>query len=263
MTPLKPIADWMITRPTLFSSPTNADSSLLPIVTHHPFLASTPPLNHDYQGNSRLGFVYQYVCQQLFHSHPDYQIEAEEIQLQHDGRTLGAIDFIVRHLPTDQQQHWEVAIKFYLLKDGRWYGPNAHDRLDKKLDRMLTHQLQMSQSDAFTARYPEWHDPTPHLLMQGRLYINPFDEQPVPSHCLGYPLNPDRIAGFWCYHHQWKRHLQEKEGNLPLYVLNKPQWIIGRDANSPRLTQLEDRFVHCQDASGRFWFIMPEHWPNT
>lgn len=250
MTQLSQIARWVATTPTLFSAHT-------PLETQPPFTIDLSALDDVYQGNPRLGFLYQHVCHQLFQRHPDFQVEAEEIQLQHKGQTLGAIDFIVRHLPSNALQHWEVAIKFYLLKDGLWFGPNAHDQLDKKLTRMISHQLQMSQTDAFTERYPHWPTMTQHLLMQGRLYINPFDPQPIPPTCLGYALNPERIKGLWCYQSQRPQITQT------LYQLDKPQWISGRDASSPVVTGVTERFIHCQDDTGRFWFIVPDQWPNN
>jgi hypothetical protein len=46
-------------------------------------------------------------------------------------------------------EHWEVAVKFYLLLGDRetwqcWVGPNQRDRLDKKVNRMRDHQLTLS-----------------------------------------------------------------------------------------------------------------------
>ncbi|GAL36185.1 hypothetical protein JCM19240_1627 [Vibrio maritimus] len=114
--------------------------------------SSTQDLS-EYQGNPRLGFLYQELCRRLFECSDNHGVFAEEIQLQQDGRTLGAIDFLIEKPDQQQLEHWEVAIKFYLLKDGLWYGPNAKDRLDKKLNRMLEHQLKMSGTPAFKAQY--------------------------------------------------------------------------------------------------------------
>lgn len=246
---LEQIANWIITRSGLLQgNEIIADSS--------PFRFQSDVLNTHYQGNRRLGFIYQHVCAELFHASPDYQLLAEEIQLIEDKKTLGAIDFITRNNRQHCFEQWEVAIKFFLLYDGLWYGPNSQDRLDKKLDRMLTHQLLMSKTDLFQRSYPQWHEVIPKLLMQGRLYINPFRQETIPTHSLGTPINKDRVKGYWCF---------ESEASkipYPIYPLEKWQWITGTNNKQKPLSQLCGQFTHGQTQDGTFWFIVPNHWPG-
>lgn len=224
------------------------------------FLNNTiPPLSESlrYDGNPRLGFLYQYLCTHVIESTEHFQIELEEIQLNAAcGRTLGAIDLILHNQQKQRFEHWEVAIKFYLLHNGTWYGPNAHDQLDKKLDRMLSHQLKMSHTDEFRNEHSQYEPLTEQLLMQGRLYINPFSPEEVPNECLGYPLNPTQINGYWCYQSQWDL-LEE-----PLYELEKPLWAVGREEFATPIEKPDGRFVHAQTESGQFWFVVPDSWPN-
>jgi hypothetical protein len=213
----------------------------------------------EYQGNPRLGFLYQELCRRLFEQSDSHSVFAEEIQLQQNGRTLGAIDFLIKKPDQQQLEHWEVAIKFYLLKDGLWYGPNAKDRLDKKLSRMLDHQLKMSDTPAFKALLPNIVSPSQHLLMQGRLYINPFDQEKIPTHCLGLDINLQRVTGYWCYQSQF--HLIDE----PIYRLEKPLWATGNPlrAEYDSVSALPKHFIHCQSESGQFWFIVPDDWPQS
>ncbi|GAL09492.1 hypothetical protein JCM19233_458 [Vibrio astriarenae] len=45
-----------------------------------------------------------------------YVVEIEELQLNDEqGKTLGAIDLVLLNTRTHQHEHWEVAVKFYLL----------------------------------------------------------------------------------------------------------------------------------------------------
>ncbi len=92
--------------------------------------------------------------------------------------------------------------------------------------------------------------------MQGRLYTNPFSDEPIPTDCLGYPLNTSQIQGYWCF--QREQHLI----NEPLYQLEKSDWLTGRKADSEPYTEHADGFVHCQSESGKFWFIVPNQWPQ-
>ncbi len=247
---MKAFFNWIVHTPSLFHTTppfedfTAFDASIEP----------KHPLN--YQGNQRLGFVYQYLCAQVFESSERFAIREEEIQINQQGKTLGAVDFILEDRQSKQMQHWEVAIKFYLLRQGKWYGPNAHDRLDKKLNRMLSHQLKLTYHPQFIAQKPQYAQLSEHLLIQGRLYINPFEPEPVPDECQGYLLDKSQISGKWCYFHQWP--LISK----PLYSLEKQQWPSGLETFDQPLSQPSGRFIHAQASDGEFWFVVNDSWPN-
>ncbi len=241
---------WIASSPPLFQLQP-------PFVTLEDLSVSPLHKSEEYRGNPRLGFLYQYLCAAVLSNSTRYQIIAEEIQLNgSDGRTLGAIDLILKNMTSGQVEHWEVAIKFYLLHQGTWYGPNAHDQLHKKLDRMLTHQLKMSDRPEFQQIFPLPAPPIERLLMQGRLYINPFSDEPVPSSCLGYALEPSQISGYWCYQSQWQQIGE------PLYALSKPLWAIGSNEQLEPIEKPAGKFVHAQTKSGQFWFIVEDSWPN-
>ncbi|WP_308375597.1 DUF1853 family protein [Microbulbifer sp. RZ01] len=105
------------------------------------FVASGP--------SKRLGVYFENLWSFAFTHHPHYELRQRNLPLRHSGRTLGELDFVVRHLPTDSTEHWELAIKFYLQVDNdRWVGPGLHDRLDIKLARMRDHQLPVIEQPA-------------------------------------------------------------------------------------------------------------------
>lgn len=271
-----------------------------------PFDQSYPVAYLPYSGNSRLGFYYQHACMSHFASHPNYQIKASEIQVFEynealkQNKTLGEIDFLIQNQDTQELEHWEVAVKFYLLDQGLWYGPNRGDRLDLKLAHMLEHQLKMSQTAAFKAQYPEYANTqiVPKLLLQGRLYTNPFLDQDIPQTCLGYPLNQAQICGHWCYHSQMNL-LASDLGLVAFWPIHKVEWLYGKETCKPEdgfnieeikakffsptpapcLTQQngaqkndtqqaktnrakynKTRPLHCLDENGEFWFIVPNDW---
>ncbi|HDY7700384.1 DUF1853 family protein [Vibrio vulnificus] len=241
---------WILHSPSLFELKP-------PFAQLQPLDVSLPSALPPYQGNKRLGFLYQHLCSTLFQNTNTIDFIEEELQLKDHQRTLGAIDFMLRNTAESSYQHWEVAIKFYLLCDGLWYGPNAKDRLDKKLSHMLNHQLKMSSNEAFLATHPQYRNCSEHLLMQGRLYINPFLDQVIPQECLGYRLNAQVITGYWCFAHQWPQIPE------PLYALEKHDWAVGtREFDTP-IQEPQDRFVHAQSKSGQFWFIVPDNWPHN
>jgi len=245
------LVNWIVTTPSLIEGNHIITDST-------PFMNSNVNISNYYQGNSRLGFIYQYLCSELFQHSDHYEFLAEEIQIIKDKKTLGAIDFILKNKIDNTFEHWEVAVKFYLLFDGVWYGPNPQDRLDKKLHHMMTHQLKMSQTDVFKDEYPQWLTLSPKLLMQGRLYVNPFQCESIPKYCLENRINKERINGCWCYQSEIEKILE------PIYPLEKWQWIVGDTDTTSRdpITSFGDRFIHCQSATGIFWFIVPNHWPK-
>ncbi len=251
MNHLQRFANWVLTTPSLFE--TNR-----PLVDLKHISLGRENLEIAYKGNPRLGFIYQHLCSLILSNSEQYVLELEEIQINTDsGQTIGAIDFILKNHLTQTFEHWEVAIKFYLLHQETWFGPNAHDQLDKKLHHMLNHQLKMTSNSLFQQAFPDYRHINENLLMQGRLYINPFSDDPVPQECIGYTLNQEQISGYWCYQHQWDLI------NKPLYELKKSLWAIGLDEFSHPITKPTERFVHAQTKDGDFWFIVANDWPHN
>jgi hypothetical protein len=79
-----------------------------------------------------------------------YRCIVRDVQIQDGKRTMGALDFILE-APDGTHEHWELAYKLFLQCDGgsewsSWLGPRGRDRLDAKLNRMLTHQLPLSST---------------------------------------------------------------------------------------------------------------------
>ncbi|MEC6795851.1 DUF1853 family protein [Photobacterium sp. S4TG1] len=210
------------------------------------------PTNVNYHGNTRLGFYYQWLWQQLIIHHPDYSLIGEEIQLQWQHQTAGAIDFLVHNHSNDELEHWEVAIKFYLSFQHQWPGPNANDNLDKKINRMRNHQLQLTTHPAFN--HLDYSLPTRRrLIMQGRL----FDAWPETQSGSAIVINPTSKKGHWCYCSQ--------ASTLNLRALEKRQWIA-----PPPFSQLTTTLditkiavpTQAVDNNDSVWFIVPNHWPR-
>lgn len=243
--------NWVIKTPTLFSP------SFPFCETDWTEKFKPSEIVNSYSGPNRIGFYYQWLWLHLIQQSEHYRLIAEEVQLNDEKQTVGAIDFLVEDTQTNQTEHWEVAVKFYLLHKGLWHGPNGNDRLDIKLNRMLSHQLKLTEHPAFQKKFSI--DPTcilPRLIMQGRLYLNPFEQEISPVNCLDHKLNPTLDLGSWCFAHQ--AHLITE----PLYLLERSQWLSG----APEQLQLMDlsnkidRSLHAQSRTGHFWFIVPDHW---
>ena len=141
----------------------------------------------------RLGIYFENLWAFAFSHHPHYQLVARNLPIRDQGRTLGELDFVVRHLPDNTVEHWELALKFYLQVGSLWVGPGLKDRLDIKLARMRDHQLPIARNPLATAALREtgvqldrqW------ALMPGRLF-RPLTEMPGPGKSA-----PPAATDFW------------------------------------------------------------------
>jgi hypothetical protein len=119
--------------------------------------------------STRLGIYYENLWHFYWLQHPHIKLLAHNLQLhfpvqgQHKGATQGAFDFLLQ--TPSHYWHIETAVKFYLgaphnntssntsennSQWHQWIGPKNNDRLDIKLQRLIQHQLPLSQQDNAT-----------------------------------------------------------------------------------------------------------------
>lgn len=98
------------------------------------------------QGFRRLGLYCEALLAFYFEHCGHYRQTHHNIRVQGEQQTMGECDFLL----ADHQgrvSHVELAVKFYLQRaagEQQWdsyIGPNAIDRLDIKVQRMISHQL--------------------------------------------------------------------------------------------------------------------------
>lgn len=168
--------------------------------------------------------------------------------------TLGECDFL---LPKKHRQiaHIELAVKFYLQTDSQqttwdaWIGPNAIDRLDLKVNRMLNHQLPLPQhddaSDTFNQLTQDWHcmsEIVSRFFIKGMLFF-PHENignrkgddiqhatpksHPNATHQYVLPksANPDTLTGVWMRYSDFNTYLTDNPNKF--YVCNKMEWLSG------------------------------------
>ena len=80
-----------------------------------------------------------------------YTLLGHSIQKIDGARTLGELDFVLFNHKTQQTEHWEVALKYYLgeqdLALNHWFGLNRDDTLIKKLNHFTTQQFKFESVD--------------------------------------------------------------------------------------------------------------------
>ncbi|GAA5187793.1 hypothetical protein GCM10025772_06230 [Ferrimonas gelatinilytica] len=193
-----------------------------------PLLAQLPKLEHrldrllaQLNRHGRLGSYYEQLWICALTLHPDYRLLAKDLLISRQRRTLGALDLLVEHRPSGEQEHWELAIKFYLgtldTRDSEnWIGPGRQDCLQDKLKRLEQHQLPLLRAveTQRQLRQRGWQVGRQRIILQGRLY------RPSPEAMLPDGINPACAEASWV-----------EEGALPTArwrTLARIDWLAGR-----------------------------------
>lgn len=229
----------------------------------------------------RLGLYTEQLYDCLLRDLLGWTVVARNLPIRSHGKTLGELDFVVRNPHTGNIEHHEIAIKFYLGYPGnqavgvRWYGPNAHDRLDLKSGRMLHQQSQRCQlQETLDALAAAGIAPpsVSRIFMPGYLFYPVNVSLPSPA-----TADASHLRGHWLSLNEAGR---ADTGNW--VVLRKPHWLgpwsqaQAPDANAvqsvwqeiassdtPRLmaTLAFDAASGLWQETGRC-FVVPDSWPG-
>ncbi len=131
-----------------------------------------------------------------------------------DGKqTIGEFDFIFQASSQESADriHLEASVKFYLFagKDpseaqytNRFFGTMLRDRLDLKIDKLFSHQLQLSQSPFAkrTLSSKNLRVDQAYALMKGVLFypLRPSGDSSWQTHPFPKEVSPLHSRGWWC-----------------------------------------------------------------
>jgi hypothetical protein len=218
---------------------------------------------------------------------------ARNLPIRDGGITLGELDFVVYNPQTQDVEHHEIAIKFYLGYQGSashppgWYGPNPRDRLDIKTARMLDQQRRRAELPASLQALATLGIAAPRM---SRVFMPGYLFYPLPR-LIGATASASNAAvappssvpathlrGHWMYLDDIA--VIDTQAWVPL---KKPHWlgpwvqkqapdqhehqqalVAIRETRSPRL------FASlAYNSSSGLWteqqriFVVPAHWPGT
>lgn len=98
--------------------------------------------------NIRFGQRMEYFMEAALNSSDRYEIIAKNLQIIHEKKTIGELDFLIKDKESQKHIHLELVYKFYLFDPGYnekpincWIGPNRKDTLRAKVDKLTKHQL--------------------------------------------------------------------------------------------------------------------------
>jgi hypothetical protein len=206
----------------------------------------------------RLGERFECFVEHWLSLSPNYQCLTKNLALRMNKQTLGEVDFIIQEIATGKIIHLEVAIKFYLGIDDlnltrNWHGPNRKDRLDIKLNNLISHQTQLSKKYPDLIPYPideSW------CMIKGRMFYPPglqpnsrlFDEKHLNSH--------------------WYNNLQMIKHTGDIYPVEKINWLAQLSAlpeNINTMSSVIEQPVCCvdyrnQQEKRRVFLVPAKHW---
>ncbi|MGI0116678.1 DUF1853 family protein [Zooshikella sp. RANM57] len=258
--------------------------------------------------NYRLGHYYETLVHVLLQSHPEVSFLKHNIPVHASGRTLGEFDLLYVDQTVNHWIHRELAVKFYLGLPSQstqkisawhqWVGPNCQDRLDIKVNKMLTKQLRLSeypeaksilnQLTLATGNTIQGKEPIKEGVLQGYLFY-PFKQHcPPPVNANTHHLNGD-----WVTESELTDYLTsltesyQIKGQLVYIPLTKLEWLSpvhrpvinevkGFMSNIALQKSMQERFALAQPPQliaacyqdrhffneVRRFFVVADHWPD-
>lgn len=229
----------------------------------------SPLLQHlNTPASHRLGIYFERLWSYWLQHNERYELLGANVQVPHNGNTLGEFDFIVHDRHADEIEHWELALKFYLgipplHVAQHWFGPNLQDRLDMKYQHLQEKQLPLSQTLAGqnTARAHGWNITRRRLISKGRLYYPDSGASPFPD-C----VDSGHLRGRWMT--QTAFHQQTRQQPCTdLKILGKNEWMVSHSRQAgtqdDTLSVMQQNLpypVQVEVTGPQHLFIVPDDW---
>lgn len=210
---------WAINSPSLIRSSDDVATSEWSPVSRKMNVSSPSGARFEAIPNRQVGRYFEQLVRFYLESVRRVEIVAHGLQIHEGGQTLGEIDFLYRD-ENSSLCHCETAVKFYLhFPDAaecgsRFIGPNAADSFERKMRRLVEHQLRLSRG-----RFPDVVRREAHV--KGRIFYHPLLATPDVFPEL---LSPDHLKGFWVRVSELYL-LETMQTASKFKVLRKPHWL--------------------------------------
>ncbi|MFC4991090.1 DUF1853 family protein [Rubritalea tangerina] len=227
--------------------------------------------------NQKLGHLYEDALHHLLVHAPRYSILAHNQQIITPNKiTLGELDYLLRDEESQELIHLELAVKFYLVHHAQgsttFPGPDARDNYQKKLQRLSSHQLTLSQRpEARATLQALLGEPTTPIQSQHLIHGIFFDHiaaptQPVPEHA-----SPHTRRLPWLHVSELPDHFPELQH---AHIIPKQLWLCHTNpslvdrlylADLPTLTTLGQQrcTLFLPTPHSQPTFLAPDTWPHT
>lgn len=216
----------------------------------------------------RLGTRFEQLLLSIFEQATNIEVIAYNKAIHQDGRTLGAIDYILFDDTHKHYIHLEVAVKFY-LGDGKlvetesWIGPGRKDHLARKIKHMQTRQCAFSIHPEIRKLIPADAAMTSCSALWGRLFypMNQIQEN-GPDFCAA-----NHPRGWWL---RYSDFIQDPMSQQAFAIPDKKFWLnttcdIPKDGNLELVRQQLARgpvllcFTEVPEHM-QWGFVVPDEW---
>ena len=196
---------------------------------------------------SRLGYYFEHLVEFWLQQRiaPD-RIESH-LRVFREKRVLGEYDFIFQPSDSDTVYHWETVVKFYLRyqdEDGvcHWYGPNANDTLDKKLSRLMSHQLKLSELPEARALLHSkgYSNIRSRAFFKGYLFYPSGSNWSEPG-LVHSATAPGHLKGWWTTINEL--HIPGTDIGHRYMLLPRMQWLASKIITETQERQAVDRLL--------------------
>jgi hypothetical protein len=200
----------------------------------------------------RLGIYFEALWHFFLTYDSQLELIAHNIPIRSDQRTLGELDVVYRDIVSGAYTHLELAVKFYLnyqtthrsTKPSDFLGPKGKDRLDKKIDRILSHQSPLSDTaeGKQTLAALGVHAIQKKIEVKGWLF---YYEPLQPSAATCYPLSNHHQKGCWNHLSAFSETAHQHEHWMVLEKRNwlSPAMILDADENSEHPVLTADQLI--------------------
>lgn len=178
----------------------------------------------------RLGLYFELLWRFFLRADPAYELIGANIPVFDQSQTLGEFDLLLYDKENRQSVHLELATKYYLKTTSptpgkllsEWVGPNTRDRLDLKLDRLLSHQARLSELPQGKQTLSALIQPPLRaaIALKGWLFY-----QEPSTNTLNEDsglLNPSHNRGTWMPYTAIAQHADTAEY---WHILQRPNWL--------------------------------------
>lgn len=267
---------WLLASPSLMQVESTGFSSLTDAwfrnqyneyEDHLTWLDKHPNLlmEHIGQRHRRLGHYAESLIAYWLATNHRYQLIAQNLRIQVEGKTLGELDFVVLDRCSGMQCHWEVAVKFYLGAHSatcldEWVGLQRQDCLQRKVNHLFSQQIERSNAPACQQHLSTLgiEIQKRHIWTKGRLYY-PANTYPVSkSDCIpktALPFISSRhLQGVWITYDTlltWAK--SHPHGRITW--TNKAHWLGDLPAESQHLKSLLTGPINSQGKEPRSFTI--------
>ena len=165
--------------------------------------AGSVELNFD----QKLGHLYEDALAAVLASSPNIEVVEQNLQIQENiHSTVGELDFLIRDA-NGTLTHLELATKFYLAVKTEhgiaFPGPDARDNYDRKIDRLLSHQLTLTERHK--ANLPTAYK-NADIVVKQLIYGCLFDH--ISDHFSAAKLSDPQFCNPQCRRGKWLHHAE-------------------------------------------------------